>query len=217
MKSMYAFTNKKGITLVELVFAILILSMIIGIGGPTLVFLLKNSEVEETRSIGMRQIEKALNCIRLDAANMTAQNINGISAFEQGETADYRMLVKCKPDLMDRTDAPLAMAYLARYSIKERNDTLELHYSKQSIGYDGSTGMEKSGLLVEQLQDFRMIPHYEKPGEQSERLTPEDVNGRPEVPTSIEVRFQIRTDQNQTMKIETMVPVHATLIKKEDS
>ena len=79
------FKEKKGLTLIELLISISILSLISIIGWNSLNFILKNREIIEKKNNEIKSIQMSLTQMQVDLSNIFIQNDkNGIFFFYNG-------------------------------------------------------------------------------------------------------------------------------------
>lgn len=152
----------RGITLVELVISMVILSVISGVAAQSFLLVLRADREMEDRSAAMRTLQLVRDEVQRNVSNLLPAQMGTFVPFAEvaepgGRTVTYKLLTRL-PETFSREEAAgIAQAMLVEFTISSSSEGAgRLTYSKQAIGPGGRLGEPLSGVLADNLAFFRL-------------------------------------------------------------
>ena len=211
---------KEGITLIELLISMLILSVIAGAGSRLFVTALDSDKESRAASLVYQDAQSVLAMLRKTAANLSSVPVQGIPPYsetfgEKGEGLVYRFVTRV-PEYLNASGAEEKKAYgeirgmLIEFTL-ERDQETHLCVSRRMLRIGAANEeLDKtmSGVLSNTLSDFNLVPLYQS--------NSGGVGSQTRVPSAFQVRLSYNSAKEQVLDMTVQVPVHSELEKTEE-
>lgn len=203
-------TSYKGITLIEMVVAMLVFSAIAGVASQAFLTIMKISRETKDRSEVYRRVDFAIAELRRDAANVVPGKVGGFAPYEEGVDPEtgariYRILTRV-PEGYHFTEQAKgrAQAILVEYSLTQEDEVrLRLNRTKWMVGASGPIGEPLKGMLVSNLSAFSLNPTFAvSEGE-------EGAGDGVKVPRLLQVCLDFRMPDGEVLSFSSSLLAHA--------
>jgi prepilin-type N-terminal cleavage/methylation domain-containing protein len=200
----------RGITLIELVVAMLVFSVIAGVASEAFLTASGISRDVRARSGVYQQADFAIAEIRRDVANILPGKIGVFLPYEEGVNLEtganvYRVLTRVPEGYsFSEREKGKAQAEFVEYAVLQQDAThLKLTRTKRVIGASGLMGEAFEGALVLGLAGFSLTPTFaESEGEEGGE---EDVK----VPRAIKIAMEFRMRDGERVSFASSLPVRS--------
>lgn len=213
------FSPPAGMTLVELVVAILILALIGGIGAQSFLLVLRAEREMASHTAALRAMQCTFDELRRDISNLLPAKVGEFLPYS--ETTDpehgakaYRLLTRLPERYAHEPLPGQAQALLVEFWLEpdpggeNKNTGMRLAYSKQPMSLSGKLGEPLKGILAQNVTKFTLAPRQE--GASAEAGAEEEVN----VPTAIDATLKF-DDPDSGASFTMPFPVSAQVDKKD--
>lgn len=199
----------RGMTLVELIVAMLILSAIAGVGTRSFLMVLRAGREMDEQAAALASEQRITREIRRDLASLVPVKLGGQEPFRQSAdpergTPVYQLLTRVSESFSAEETHGEAQAILVRYALEENPEGgLRLRYSKQAVSQTGLLGEPLKGTLAENLAAFALKPVAEG-GAQEETADPD---ASPPVPKAFRLELKCGQPGQETSSLSLLLPV----------
>lgn len=200
----------KGITLVELVIGVVIVSALAGAGVESFLMIQKVSREMDEQSAQTQSARLIFEDIQRSCSNLAPRRISGLQPFSEMIDASsnqriYQMLVRV-PEGYRKDEVPGEIwAILARYVYDQTDGQNELRYSHQNIGLNGLAETKDEGVLGRNLSEFSISAIYDTPDGQG---TAEDT-----LPSALKIHLAFESG-GQSRGFAGLIPIFVRPDKK---
>ncbi|HBF33158.1 TPA: hypothetical protein DDW35_01215 [Candidatus Sumerlaeota bacterium] len=212
--------NSKGLTLVELVISMLILSVIGATGGVAFVHAMRVHRQVRERSLAFEKMHTAADMVRRIASNLGPAKVVGMDPYAEVSDPDtgakvYQCIVRV-PERLSGEKALKTLGEVMRLWVVSEGELQSLHLSRQYLGTEGLLGQAEECILAENLRGFTLEPVYET--EKQEKDGQQDAQGGEgedtEVLASLKVWIDVNLSDEKGVSTSLVIPVRNRPPKK---
>ena len=218
MKIFFARTSR-GLTLVELVIALVVISVIASVGVDAFIQVLRTDRELRARSSAIREAQRVVNEFRAAAANLRTSPVAGIlpfsTAVDQLSGAKiYQFLVRAPEGCLDDKARREVQAVVLRYSVSvaPHEGKYAISRTRQNVSFSEVLGEPSVSVVAQNLTQFDLAPKTD--GDESESNSNAD---GAKIPIAFDLSLSYELPWNERFESTFYVPVASRLAKEKES